>query len=343
MVQALLAELDLRKDWHSYPIDSIYFGGGTPSILSVNQLGDLLTKIRTNFTIHPHAEITLEANPDDITAENLELWFALGINRLSLGVQSFADSDLQLMNRAHNAKQSHKALQEIGQSPFENYTCDFIYGNIGSNQPMWQQNVEQILSYKPPHISAYALTVEPNTQLAHQIVSGKWPQVDEGLQHQQFLFLRDQLLQVGYEHYEVSNFALPGYKSKHNSAYWSRQPYLGIGPSAHSYFPEQRSWNISNNQRYMQAIETGQVPEEIEKLTDQEVFNEMIMTGLRTKKGVYLPYLLSKLPQDQTAQWQRTLESLITQNQLIMKENYLQLHENAIFFADGISMQLFIV
>lgn len=343
MMNAIASEINLRRDWHGKEVETIYFGGGTPSLLSADKLAYLLKDIRTNFRVKDDAEITLEANPDDINIDYLNELFAIGINRLSLGIQSFAQNDLHVMNRAHDVDQAKKALESIRNSKFSNYSADLIYGNILSDDAQWIENIEIMLSYNVPHISAYALTVEPKTRLAYHIKTGKWPEVDEDKQHEQFLILCDKLAKAGYEQYEISNYALPGFRSRHNSAYWQRKEYIGYGPAAHSYSDKKRSWNIRNNALYMKSIERGERAFEDEELSRIDIFNEMIMTGLRLKEGVKISDLMNYLPQEYSKEWLRSVEELEAESKIEMNNGRIKLTAQALFFADGISAKLFIV
>jgi len=288
LIAALLKETELRKDYlPGEGIGTIYFGGGTPSLLTVSDCRLQIEKIRNLFPVANDAEITLEANPDDITDEKLNGWKEAGINRLSIGIQSFFDEDLQWMNRAHNAEQAINNLL-LAMKHFKNLTIDLIYGYPLLTDEKWKQNIEKALSFKIPHISCYALTAEPATLLQKKILLKKEKEPDPEKQANQFLFLIDQLHAVGYEHYEISSFSLPGFRSRHNSAYWQGIKYLGLGPSAHSYDGDSRQWNVSNNNIYIESLKANKLLFEKEILTPKQKINEYIMTSLRTINGIEL-------------------------------------------------------
>ncbi len=265
---------------------SIYFGGGTPSLLSLEDLNLIFEKI---YALHPvlaDAEITLEANPDDLTLEKLrDLRAHTPVNRLSIGIQSFQEADLRWMNRAHSAAEASACLDLAAAAGFQDLTLDLIYGAPTTTDAAWAENVRRALDTGAPHLSAYCLTVEPGTALAHFVQKGRSEPVDEERAARQFEYLQDEMAKAGYEHYEISNFALPGRYARHNSSYWSGDPYLGVGPSAHSYNGQSRQWNVANNARYLRAIEAGEIPFEREELHTAQRYNEYVMTGLRTMWG----------------------------------------------------------
>lgn len=336
---ALLKEITLTAR-ANYEIETIYIGGGTPSLLDVADIGSLLKEIRDRFSVKPDAEVTLEANPDDITTEKLEGWLHSGINRLSIGIQSFFDEDLKWMNRAHNATQARQQL-ELALRFFNNITADLIYGSPGLSDEKWKSNVLQLTSLGVPHLSCYALTVEPQTPLHKQIRQHQSSDVDPDRQSAQFLLLMQWMREAGYEHYEISNFARPGFRSRHNSSYWQGKPYLGLGPSAHSYDGSSRWWNVANNTKYISSIGQGILPFEKEDLTPIQRWNEHIMIALRTSEGLHLQAGTYGVP----AGW---IEELVQQSQpyvqrgLIQKEeNYLRLTNEGKLLADGIAADLF--
>ncbi len=295
LVDALLRELALRKDFFQEdktPLQSIYFGGGTPSLLSIGELERIFEAIYRYFSIDANAEITLEANPDDLDAEMLRGLRQTPINRLSIGVQSFSDQDLQWMNRAHAAGQSHSAIEHALAAGFDNLTCDLIYGAPVTSDAQWAENIQLLLDYGIPHISCYCLTVEPKTALDHLVKTGKSPAVEEEKASRQFIYLMDALEDAGFEHYEISNFAKPGHYARHNTAYWTGAEYLGLGPGAHSFDGNCRQWNLPNNARYVKGVSAaanwasleGTVFER-EELSLRDRYNEYVMTGLRTQWG----------------------------------------------------------
>ena len=288
MVLALVKEIAMRKnEVNNEIIETIYFGGGTPSILTVEDLNFLMDSVYQNYNVVANPEITVEANPDDLDNEKIIQLANSVINRLSIGIQSFFEDDLKLMNRAHSANEAEKCLQMATQY-FDNISVDLIYGIPGSSNEKWKSNVEKALSFGIPHISSYALTVEPKTALEKFIKKGILSAPNDEVAQEQFYILVDTLQENGFVHYELSNFGKPNYFSKNNSAYWLGKKYIGIGPSAHSYNGENRSWNISNNRLYLQSILNNQLPIETETLTKNDRYNEYIMTGLRTIWGVSL-------------------------------------------------------
>ncbi|MBI5370386.1 MAG: radical SAM family heme chaperone HemW [Sphingobacteriales bacterium] len=286
LLAALLKELVLQKVYPGInPVRSVYFGGGTPSLLDLADINQLLSRVNAVFQVSPDAEITLEANPDDITGEKLAGWKSAGINRLSIGIQSFFQEDLEWMNRAHTAGQATENL-ELALRYFRNITIDLIYGTPGLTHEKWEQNVKKAIALGIPHLSCYALTVESKTPLDKLIRKEQYEPINPDQQSEQFLLLMKWMEEAGYEHYEISNFALPGWRSRHNSSYWQSQPYLGIGPAAHSYSGKERQWNIANNNSYIHSINQGIIPFEKEILTETQQLNEYIMTSLRTLEGL---------------------------------------------------------
>jgi oxygen-independent coproporphyrinogen III oxidase len=344
LVAALLREIELQQNYlENETIETIYLGGGTPSILTIAECRLLIEKLSSQFTILPHAEITLEANPDDITRENLAAWKEIGINRLSIGVQSFFDDDLQWMNRAHSAKQAINNLQ-LAIRHFTNISIDLIFGRPGMTNEKWKQNVDTAIGLNIPHLSCYALTVEPNTPLQKMIRLGKMQDTDPDKQSTHFLLLMEWLESAGYEHYEISNFAKPGFRSRHNSSYWSagtgepQKKYLGAGPSAHSFNGNSRQWNVSNNQQYMEAIRNGIIPFEEEILTPAQKLNEYIMTSLRTSEGINLDKLEKEIADQLIKQSGKYTQSgLMTNN-----NNFLVLTKEGKLLADGIAAAFFV-
>lgn len=290
MVAAIAREIELRAgEMPPGPWTSVYLGGGTPSLLSQKQVSDLLDAARSARPIAPDAEITLEANPDDLTPAVVAALADTEVNRLSIGVQSFREEDLRFMGRAHDAAQATACLAAAQAAGFDELTIDLIYGTPGLTDDAWRQNLAIATGFGVPHISAYALTVEPGTALAHDIAKGRVAALDEEQAARQMELLVDALAAAGYEHYEVSNFALPGRRARHNSGYWRGEAYLGVGPSAHSFDGGRvRSWNVRNNARYVRAIAAGELPIERETLSDRDRYNELVLTRLRTDWGVDL-------------------------------------------------------
>lgn len=340
-MQALVQEIAQEKHYlGGNTINTIYFGGGTPSLLSTTECTLLLQALKNNFSIAPDAEITLEANPDDISAEKLQQWQAAGINRLSIGVQSFFENELQWMNRAHNAQQALESLQ-LAIKFFENITIDLIYGSPLLTNEMWRQNVDMALSLGIPHLSCYALTVEEKTPLHKRILKHQSLAVDNDKQATQFLLLMEWLKEIGYEHYEVSNFAKPGFRSRHNASYWKGIPYLGIGPSAHSFNGRQRRWNVANNQQYMQGISASSAIRTTETLTMAQRFNEYVMIALRTAEGINLTQLEKAFGTTKKQELQQQVKKFISAGFMQWRNNNLQLTNQGMLRADGIASDLF--
>lgn len=341
MVQALAKEIRLRKaEFADETVETIYFGGGTPSILEVSDLRMLIDEIYTNYAVAENPEITVEANPDDLSEERVIALSENKINRLSIGIQSFCEEDLKLMNRAHNAEEAKKCL-EIATKYFDNITADLIYGIPGLTNEKWRHNIQTLLDLNIPHISSYALTVEPKTALQKFIKQGTVPQPDDAVAHEQFLMLVDILEANGFVHYELSNFGKPGYFSKNNSAYWLGKKYLGIGPSAHSYDGTNRSWNIANNSLYLKSLAENRLPSEIETLTETDRYNEYIMTGLRTVWGVSLERIKTEFGENMLQYLLQNAERYLKDEKLILENNILRTTKKGKFFCDGIASDLF--
>lgn len=289
MVEAMLREVENRaSELASKEVESIYFGGGTPSILSVQQIDALLSKVHSSFTVAEGAEITLEANPDDLSPTALQDWKDIGINRLSIGLQSFHNEDLTWMNRAHNSEEALNAVWEAREVGFENLTVDLIYGLPTWKGDEWQQNLEELKKLNVPHFSAYILTVEEKTALGVMVSKGLERVATDDQIETEYQQLTTFAKEQGYEHYEVSNFALPGNRSRHNGNYWKGAPYLGIGPGAHSFDGKQRRWNVSNNNIYIKSLKSDASYFETEDLSRFDQYNEHIMTQLRTAEGIDL-------------------------------------------------------
>lgn len=337
---AILREAELQNDYlGTETIETIYLGGGTPSLLSIEEIKIILKKIKQLHTQSSEVEITLEANPDDIGEDKLSGWKAAGINRLSIGIQSFFDEDLQWMNRAHTADEAKHSLH-AAKTIFDNITIDLIYGTPHLTNERWKQNVETVLSFDIPHISCYALTVEPKTPLHKMIKQQKSPDVNPDKQSEQFLLLMRWMEEAGYEHYEISNFAKPGHRSRHNSSYWKGENYLGLGPSAHSFNGSTRQWNVSNNKIYTASVNAGKVPYEIEVLTLTQQINEYIMTSLRTAEGMNLDVLEEQFAVN-SKEITGKAEKYINNNLLKLGNNSLVLTREGKLLADGIAADLF--
>lgn len=343
MVQCLLQEITLQQPYLAGErVDTIYFGGGTPSLLDTAELQQLLDRLYSTFEVTPDAEITLEANPDDLDIPKLQSLRDAGINRLSIGVQSFHETDLEWMNRAHNSQQALDCIVQAQQLGFQNITIDLIYGGPTLSDDAWQQNVQQAIALGVPHLSCYALTVEPGTALDHFIRKKKMAATDPDKAARHFELLMQWLEAAGYEHYEISNFALPGWHSRHNSSYWQGRSYLGLGPSAHSFNGHSRQWNVANNAAYIKSITAGIVPAEVESLTTAMQFNEYIMTSLRTSAGCNLEWVAEKFGADQSLRLQAESKALIAKGWMEHKGETLRLTKAGRLFADGIAADLFI-
>lgn len=342
VVDAMCKEIEQRaKTWKEKQIQTIYFGGGTPSLLNEIELGKLIDAIKKNFVISADAEITFEANPDDITDENLSVWIKYGINRLSIGIQSFFDRDLDYMERIHSASEGENAVKRAQKAGIKNITIDLIYGTPGLSNLEWQENLQKAIDLHIPHISAYALTVEEGTPLYHRIKKKQKKSPNEDIQADQFLFMSEFLEQNGFEHYEVSNFGKPNMHSRHNSSYWDAIPYLGIGPSAHSYDGNRRRMNISNNAKYVAAFEKNEQDYfEEEFLTGDDIFNEYLLTRLRTKKGLTKEHFEAIFS---IGEWIALLEELeeIPMEYLHITEESISLSREGLLHADGIAAELF--
>ena len=322
-------------------VETIYFGGGTPSLLNQEELTLILEKLGSSFTVSPDAEITLEANPDDICAEKLREWKKAGINRLSIGVQSFYDSELQWMNRAHNADQSILALEAARQEGFNNITIDLIYGTPGLTDGQWQETVKKAIDLGIPHLSCYALTVEPSTALHHMIARHQSARVDPEKQAAQFTQLMGLLEKAGYDHYEISNFARPGMRSRHNSGYWQGKHYAGLGPSAHSFNGVSRQWNIANNALYISSLQNNELPAETETLTRTQQLNEYIMTALRTSEGLDLLHVDTAFGPAAVKHIDAISHKYRRSGKIQARQAILQLTGEGKLFADGIAADLF--
>ena len=344
MLKAIKKELLLRKqEIRDEKIETIYFGGGTPSLLTVDELRSLIATIYKNYTVVDNPEITLEANPDDLSTEKIEALAKLPINRLSIGIQSFFDDDLQFMNRAHTANESKKCLQEAFKY-FDNITIDLIYGVPNMSNKKWLANLEMAFEFGVPHISSYALTVEEKTALYSFIKKGKVSPVDENLALQHFNILVSATEKQGFVHYEISNFGKPGYFSKHNTSYWLGEKYIGIGPSAHSFNGIERSWNVSNNAKYIKDLNENMLPSQVEILTVNNRFNEYIMTGLRTIWGVSFQKVGEEFGAKILQLLKKNSQPFIDKGLLeISTNNSLVTTKKGKFLVDGIASELFIV
>ena len=341
MVDAICNEISLQKNYLIQPIlNTIYFGGGTPSLLDENELIQIFSKVSECFTIAKNSEITLECNPDDITIPRLQFWKSIGINRLSIGVQSFNDEHLKLLHRAHNANHSMLCIKDAIEVGFENLTIDLIYAIHSVSNEMWKYDLQKTFDFNIPHISAYCLTIEEKTVFGKKVKQKLMKPIDDNFASDQFNLLLESMSINGYEQYEISNFAKNERYAKHNTSYWQSEEYLGIGPSAHSFNGKTRQWNISNNTKYINAISKELVPFQIEILTEIDKANEYLMTGLRTKWGVYLNKL-SKFQDINDPEFLKIKNNFQNQGLLIESEDTLFLTQAGKLKADFIASELF--
>jgi len=343
VVNAIIQEIKSRStNWVSKELSSIYFGGGTPSLLAESELAEILNSIGDCFDVSPEAEITFEANPDDINEKSLKVWKANGVNRLSIGIQSFSDEILQWMKRAHSAEEAMRSLEIALEYGFESSNVDLIYGIPSLSQTRWEDDIERVLNSGLKHLSAYSLTLEPKTLFAHQVEKGISLPPDDEKAKRQFTYLREAIRQKGWEHYEISNYCQPGYRAKHNSQYWQRIPYLGVGPSAHSFDGTVRRWNVASNHLYLKKISSNNQYWETEKLTKSDKINELIMLGLRVKEGVNLHSLKENEGIDLLARNGEYIASLLEKGQIKIADGYLQLTDEGQLYADKIASDLFV-
>lgn len=345
MVDAMCKEMEMRSGFldRHFPIETIYLGGGTPSLLSDSNLNKLFDSIFKNFNIAGSFECTLEANPDDLTAEKLREIRKSKVNRLSIGVQSFFDDELKLMNRAHDSDQARRSILNAVDSGFENITIDLIYGIPGSGLVRWANNLETAFSLPVKHLSCYGLTIETGTMLQKQISQGKVAPASEEAFSEQFGYLMDAALSNGFEHYEISNFAKPGFRSMHNSRYWNDTPYIGIGPSAHSYNRKSRQWNVSSNSNYIQSMAKGDLPCTIEELSTRDRYNEYVMTRLRTIEGVDIDRLNELFGESFVEHFLINVASFLNGGFVCRIENQFRLTRSGQYIADRIASDLFAV
>lgn len=342
MVAAIIKELELQKNYlNGAELTSIYFGGGTPSLLSLQDLERIFTQIYTLHKVAKNAEITLEANPDDLTPEKINQLRQTPINRLSIGIQSFADADLVFMNRAHNASEARTCIEQALGAGFENLTVDLIYGSPTTSDVQWAANLATVFEYPIAHLSAYCLTVEAKTALDHFVRQGKAPIVDEEQAARQFQYLIDCTREQGFEHYEISNFAKPGWYARHNSSYWLGDHYLGVGPAAHSFNGESRHWNIANNSKYIRFLAKNEDLIglfEREVLTADQQYNEYVMTSLRTIWGTDL----SKISPSYQAYFLKKIVQYLDGGQVVCSADVFRLTDAGKLIADRIAMELFV-
>lgn len=342
LLLSMLRELELQKGYlEGHVIETIYFGGGTPSVLNASEIQKLIEHVTDTHTVLPNAEITMEANPDDLSAAHVGALRNTSVNRFSIGIQSFYEEDLQWMNRAHTAAEADSSVKRVQDAGFENITLDLIYGFPLLTDEKWQANIRKVIELEVPHISAYSMTVEDRTALAHFIKKGKQAAMNESQSAQQFVLLMDTLKEAGYEHYEISNFARPDKYSRHNTNYWKGIPYLGIGPSAHSFNGISRQWNIANNPKYIESLLKDTVPAEIEILSQADRINEYIMTSLRTMWGMDLNKVEQDFGYDYRNQTEINLQEFIGKRWIEISNNTAILTNEGRLFADHIASTLF--
>ena len=343
MIACLIKEIALRKnELNNAIIETIYFGGGTPSVLSVSEIETIISAIYHHFTVVETPEITLEANPDDLSEDTIKALAQSPINRLSIGIQSFFERDLKLMNRAHNAQEAKECLA-IATRYFKNISLDLIYGIPDCTNEEWRENIQMALGFGVPHISSYALTVEPNTALEKFIEKEVIKNVDDDKAEEQFLILVDELEKANFIHYELSNFGKQGFFSKNNSSYWLGKTYLGIGPAAHSFNGTQRSWNVQNNPKYIKAIQQNKLPIQRETLTVVDRYNEYVMTGLRTIWGVSIEKIENDFGNNYVKYLEKQSKKFIQQDLLYIENQILKTTKKGKFLSDGIAADLFML
>ena len=343
MVLALKRELELRKgEFKDEVVETIYFGGGTPSVLTSEEINGIIQAVYENYQVAENPEITLEANPDDLSEDRIIQLSESPVNRLSIGIQSFYDEDLQLMNRAHSGREAEHSLA-MATRHFDNISIDLIYGIPDMTNERWKQNIEKALSFNIPHISSYVLTVEPKTALSSFIKKGIVKPIDDKAAQEHFNILMDEMEAAGFEGYEISSFGKPGYFSKNNTAYWLQKKYIGIGPSAHSFDGERRCWNVNNNPKYIKAIANNELPLEIEILSIADKYNEYVMTGLRTIWGVSLSRIKAEFGEEYLNYLRRQFQKHITGELLRIDDDTLRTTKKGRFLVDGIAADLFMV
>jgi len=342
LIAALVKEIKLRKDELKGTVETIYFGGGTPSLLEISELRLLIDEVFDNFEVAENPEITIEVNPDDLTEKLLYQLTSSPINRLSIGVQSFFEEDLKLMNRAHNAEEAEKCIA-FAKKYFSNISIDLIYGIPEMTNERWLANVEKALKLNIPHLSCYALTVEPKTALENFIKRGIVPPVEDDVAQEHHRLLIEKTEAAGYENYEFSNFSKPAWHSKNNTAYWQGKPYLGIGPSAHSYDGERRSWNVANNTVYIKKIEAGELPLERETLSTQDRYNEYVMTRLRTAAGISMKEISVQFGQHFENYLLQQAVHHIETGLLSYNNKHITVTKKGKFLSDGIASDLFLI
>lgn len=337
-------EIELQKNFFSSNeiLTTLYIGGGTPSLLEISELEDIISAIRNHYNIRKQPEFTIEVNPDDITLKYASSLLHMGFNRISLGVQSFVEKDLQYMNRIHNSKDSLKSIEILQNAGFENISCDLIYGSPTLTDEDWIKNLDILIEKNIPHLSCYALTVEPKTILNKKIKEKQVAEPCEDSMRRHFLLMTKKLAEAGYIHYEISNFGKPGFFSQHNQSYWNGEKYLGLGPGAHSYDGKNRQWNVSGNEKYIQSLGKGIVPFEKEILTEDDLYNEYVMIKLRLREGIDLIDLLTKFGEEKLKFFQENISPWVASGHVLMMSETCYLSTEGKLMADGIAASLFV-
>ncbi len=344
LVEAIARELTLQKDYvNRERINTIYLGGGTPSMLDAEELELLFTTIHKNFSVNEAAEITLEANPDDLSLPRLRQLRSQGVNRLSIGIQSFDDKVLQFLNRAHNGQSAVSCIEEARNAGFQNISIDLIYAIPGQDDEAWKQNIVQAIRLSPEHISSYSLTIEDKTVFGRWAATGKLKVTEDDIAATQLETLVTLLEAADFAQYEVSNFARPGFESRHNSSYWKQERYLGVGPSAHSYNESSRQYNISNNAAYVRSMQQNIIPFTLESLTREDKINDFLLTTLRTQWGTDLKKLQELYQYDLLADHRQYIESLCEQKFALLRNDTLLLTKSGKLLADKIASDLFML
>lgn len=343
MVASIADEINKRSSLITERIETIYFGGGTPSLLSPKEFDRILNSLHKNFNISSNPELTLELNPDDMNEEKIKSFQASGLNRLSIGIQSFDDDVLKFMNRSHSAQESVRIVEIVQKLGLENITADLIYGIPNRDLDYWKTQLEKAVALNIPHISSYALTVEPKTALAFQVEKKQILMPDDFETEAQFFMLNSVLDKAGYDHYELSNFAKDGFQSRHNSSYWNRVQYIGFGPSAHSFIGKERSWNVSHNLKYMKAMDQNLKFSDSEVLEEKDYFNETIMTSLRLKKGIDLEKIETEFSEPFLGYLRKESKELLSQGRLVQEGSFLKIPLKFRFQSDGIAAELFYI
>jgi len=344
VLNAILSEMKKRSSFlEGTKIRTIYFGGGTPSILSTDELNAIFEHLNAQFNLSDVNEITMEANPDDLTPEKIKALSKTPINRFSIGIQSFQNEDLKYMNRAHNVEQAKSSIKGVQDAGWENITIDLIYGTPTLNNDMWLENMQHVIDFEIPHLSAYGLTVEEKTPLFHAIKKGHQKPLDEQKSKTQFEMLMDFIPENGLEQYEISNFAKEGFEAKHNGSYWTDDIYLGLGPSAHSFDGKRRLWNISNNILYIKSLQNNELPQDFEELTEVQRYNEYLLTSLRTKKGVDIEYTKSRFSPFLIDFFNFSVKKWMLSGEITEKDGFFTLTKKGKIIADYLSSDLFYI